>query len=88
MTSGRHIKQEDTAADALIVAGMLSDTGNGGKMDLAADEAELSDADRAQLSNLPADFVQRILDGAWVGHAARPDDSSVGDECIHDRVPR
>jgi len=89
MTSGRPSEREDKAVEALIVAGMLNDPGVQQGSDFAADEAELCDADRAQLDNMPHDFVRRILDGAWVGHLTRgPDDSTVGDECIRDRVPR
>ena len=83
MTSGRPSEREDKAVEALIVAGMLNDPGDQQESDFAAGEAELSVADRAQLDNM------RILDGAWVGHLTRgPDDSTVGDECIRDRVPR
>ena len=88
MANDRHSNQEDKAVEALIVAGVLNNPGDQREADSAADQAELSHADRAQLDNMPPDFVQRILDGAWVGRATkRPDDSSVGDECIHDRVP-
>jgi len=88
MAHHRHSNQEDRAVEALIVAGMLSDPSAQQELDSAGGRAELSHADRVQLDSMPPDFVQRILDGGWVGHIVmRPDDSTVGGECICDRVP-
>lgn len=89
MKVDRHSNREDKAVDALIIAALLQDTGSDQEIDLAADEAELTQADRTQLDSMFADFVQRIVEGGWVGHAAkRNDDTSDGDECILERVTR
>jgi hypothetical protein len=87
MADKRHSNREDKAVDALIIAALLSDLVDVQEIDLAADEAELTQADRAQLDSLPADFVQRIVEGGWVSHSAKAnDDTSNGDEYILDRV--